>query len=71
MVVDVVDTIMKPGNLADVGPTYLPMMGVMILGHAAAAFTENRRFHAMWVVFVILVNLIFSYGIWLDVFSGN
>ena len=71
MVVDVIDAIMKPGGLTDVGQTYLPIMGVVILGHVAAAYIENRRFHAIWVVLVISLNLTFSYGVWADVFSRN
>ena len=71
MVADVIDTLLKPGNIADVGPTYLPVMAVVILGHIVAAFTANRRFHEIWVVTILFMNITFSYGLWVDVFSRN
>jgi len=40
---DVVDTILKPGNVEDVGPTYWPLMAVVIVGQITGARTDHRR----------------------------
>lgn len=69
-VADVVDTYMKPGNLDDVGSTYLPAMTFVILGNVTASLTGNRVFHQAWVVIVALVFAIFSLGIYADVFTS-
>ncbi len=71
MVADVIDTFLKPGNLADVGPSYLPVMAVIILGNVAGALTEHKRFHEFWVIATVVLTLTFGLGIWADVFSGN
>jgi hypothetical protein len=71
MVTDVIDTFLKPGNLADVGPTYLPIMAIIILGHIVGALTENRRFHEIWVIATVVLTLTFALGVWADVFSRN
>ncbi len=68
MTTDVVDTILKPGNLDDVGSSYGPIMGIMILGNVAAAITERRLFHQIWVVVTILLTLTFGLGVWADIF---
>ena len=71
MVTDVIDTFLKPDNLADVGPTYLPIMAIIILGHFVGALTENRRFHEIWVIATVVLTLTFALGVWADVFSRN
>ena len=68
---DVVDTLLKPGNLDDVGSTYGPVMGIMILGSFAGAIIDRRSFHKMWVVVMIFLTLAFGLGLWADIFSGE
>ena len=67
---DVVDTMLKPGNLEDVGPTYLPLMAAVIAGHLIAARTRNERYHQFWVLLIILVFATFSLRVYADVFSA-
>ncbi len=71
MVADVIDTVLKPGNLADVGASYFPVMAIVILGNLVGAVTENKRFHEIWVVVIVLITLSFGFGVWSDVFSGT
>ena len=70
-IADVIDTYLKPGNLDDVGPTYLPVMAFVITGHVIAALTTNRLFHQVWVVLVILILAVFSLGLYADVFTSS
>lgn len=67
---DVIDTYLKPGNIEDVGPTYLPVMTFVIIGNMIAFLTENRIFHQVWVVITFLVFVFFSLGIYADVFTS-
>lgn len=71
MIADVVDTLLKPGNLDDVGSSYGPIMGFIILGNIVGAITERRLFHQIWVIVMILLTLTFGLGIWADIFSGE
>jgi len=71
MIADVIDTLLKPGNLDDVGSSYGPIMGIMILGSIFGAITGRRLFHQIWVVVMILLTLTFGFGLWADVFSGE
>ena len=71
MIADVVDTLLKPGNLDDVGPTYGPVMAIMILGSIAGAVTDRRWFHKIWVVVMIILTLAFGLGLWADIFAGE
>jgi hypothetical protein len=69
---DLVDSVAKgPDNLAGLGPTYFPLMAVLITGHVAAAITTNRRYHAAWVVFVVGMFITFSIGPWADVWGAS
>ena len=68
---DVVDTVLKPGNLEDVGRTYLPLMAIVTAGHLFAARTRNERYHQLWVVLIILVFATFSLRVYADVFTGG
>lgn len=69
-IADVIDTHLKPGNLEDVGATYLPVMAVVTAGNVTAALTGNRIFHQVWVVVTAVILIVFSLGIYADVF-GN
>ncbi|MDH3276159.1 MAG: hypothetical protein OEM99_16645 [Gammaproteobacteria bacterium] len=71
MIADVVDTLLKPGNLDDVGSSYGPIMGIIILGNIVGAITERRLFHQIWVIVLILLTLTFGLGNWVDIFSGE
>ena len=71
MIADVVDTLLKPGNLDDVGSSYGPIMGVIILGSIVGAINEHRLFHQIWVVAMIMLTLTFGFGIWADIFSSE
>jgi len=71
MIADVIDTFLKPGNLEDVGVTYLPLMAFVVAGHLTAAITNNRLFHQLWVVVTLLIWALFSVGMYADVFSGR
>jgi len=71
MIADVIDTFLKPGNLEDVGATYLPLMAFVVAGHLTAAITNNRLFHQLWVVVTLLIWALFSVGMYADVFSGR
>ncbi len=70
-VADVIDTYLKPGNLEDVGSTYLPVMAFVFAGNVTAALTRNRLFHQVWAVIVCLVIAVFSLGIYADVFGST
>lgn len=69
-IADVIDTYLKPGNIEDVGPTYLPVMTFVIIGNVTAFLTENRVFHQVWIVITFLVFVFFSLGIYADVFTS-
>lgn len=71
MVADAIDTLLKPGNLADVGSTYWPVMGVIILGNIYGATTERRLFHQIWVIVMVMTTLTFGLGIWADIFPNG
>jgi hypothetical protein len=68
-IADVIDAVLKPGNLEDVGPTYGPVMAIYIVGSVVASLTEHRLFHQIWVVVVGLMLVFFSLGIYADVFT--
>jgi hypothetical protein len=70
-IADVIDTVLKPGNLGDVGPTYAPVMAVSIIGSVAASLTAHRLYHQVWVVVVGLLFVFFSLGIYADVFATS
>ena len=70
-VADVIDTYLKPGNLEDVGSTYLPVIALVIIGNVTALLTENRVFHQIWVVISFLILAVFSLGIYADVFTSS
>jgi hypothetical protein len=67
---DVIDSFLKPGNLDDVGSTYLPVMAFVIIGNVTATLTGNRVFHQTWVVISLLIFTFFSLGIYADVFTS-
>ncbi len=69
MVADVIDSVLKPGNIADVGPSYFPVMAFIVLGNVVGALTDRKRFHEVWVVTTVVLTLTFGLGIWADVFS--
>lgn len=69
-VADVIDSYLKPGNLEDVGSTYLPVMAFVTLGNVTAALIENRVFHQIRVVVSLLIFAFFSLGIHADVFTS-
>lgn len=69
--VDVFDSLLKPGNMADVGPSFLPVMAVLIGGNLVAAKVADRRVQAAWVITHHLLVLVFSLGLWADVFSSG
>ena len=66
---DVADSFLKPGNMADVGASYLPVMAVTIGGNLVAARSTSRRFHRAWVTISYLILVIFGFGAFADVFS--
>lgn len=66
---DVVDSFLEPGNMADVGASYLPVMAVTIGGNLVAARSTSRRFHRAWVVISYLILIILGFGAFADVFS--
>lgn len=68
---DLLDAFLKPGNLADLGSTYLPVMAFLTLGHAVAALTDDRRVQGTWVVTHAACVVGFGLGIWADVFSRS
>ena len=68
-IADVIDTFLKPGNLEDVGPTYLPVMAILIIGNVAASMTERRLFHQIWPIATGLMTVVFGLGIYADVFT--
>ena len=68
-IADVIDTFLKPGNLEDVGPTYGPVMAILLIGNVVASMTERRLFHQIWLVATGLIIVVFSLGIYADVFS--
>jgi len=69
-VADVIDTYLKPGNLEDVGSTYLPVMAFVTTANVTAALTENRVLHQIWVVVSLLIFAFFSLGVYADVFTS-
>ena len=72
MVMDGADSILKgPENLDRLGPTYFPVLGLWIVGHVIASQTENRRYHAAWVVVYLVVQTLWSMGVWAAVFPAS
>ena len=67
MVMDGTDSILKgPENLERLGPTYFPVLGLWIVGHTVAAWTDSRRYHAGWVVIYFVVQTLWSMGVWAE-----
>jgi len=70
-IADVIDTFLKPGNLEDVGPTYGPVIAILLIGNVVASMTERRLFHQIWLIATGLIIVVFSLGIYADVFSAQ
>jgi hypothetical protein len=72
MVMDGLDSILKgPENLERLGGTYFPVLAVWILGHSIAAWSESRRYHAVWVLVYFAVQTTWSMGAWAEAFGGS
>jgi hypothetical protein len=69
---DGLDSVLKGrGNLERLGPTYFPILGLGIGGHATASQTENRRYHAAQVIVYFSVQTLWSKGVWAEPFGTS
>jgi len=72
IVVDAVDSVLKGAqNLEGLGATFFPVTAVYIFGHTAASLTDNRRYHAAWVIAFFAMIVFFSLGFYADVFGRD
>ncbi len=72
MVMDGLDSVLKgPENIERLGPTYFPVLGLWIVGHAIASYTASKRYHAAWVVVYFAVQTLWSMGVWAEAFGAR
>jgi len=70
-VADVIDTVLKPGNLDDVGVTYPFVMAFLIIGSAVGIITSRARYHEIFTLAYVATVVCFGLGIYADVLPSG